>query len=66
MRRKHTTLDGAIETVEEASRPQALKKLDNHLLALALYFMHNNFARPHKTTASEPLSENSGNGNRIS
>jgi len=25
------------------------KKLENHMLALALYFMHYNFARPHKT-----------------
>ena len=25
------------------------KKLENHILALALYFMHYNFARPHKT-----------------
>jgi hypothetical protein len=65
MRRKHTTLDGAIETVEEASRPPALKKLDNHLLALALYFMHNNFARSDKTPAN-PYPKNSGNGNRIS
>jgi len=25
------------------------KKLENHEYALALYFMHYNFARPHKT-----------------
>ena len=25
------------------------KKLENHMLAIALYFMHYNFARPHKT-----------------
>lgn len=25
------------------------KKLENHILAIALYFMHYNFARPHKT-----------------
>lgn len=28
------------------------KKLENHALALALYFMHYNFARPHKTLAN--------------
>ena len=28
------------------------KKLDNHVLALALYFMHYNFVRPHKTLAN--------------
>jgi len=28
------------------------KKLDNHVLALALYFMHYNFARTHKTLAN--------------
>jgi IS1 family transposase len=28
------------------------KKLENHVLALALYFMHYNFARPHKTLAN--------------
>ncbi len=28
------------------------KKLENHELALALYFMHYNFARPHKTLAN--------------
>lgn len=28
------------------------KKLDNHVYALALYFMHYNFARPHKTLAN--------------
>lgn len=28
------------------------KKLENHSLALALYFMHYNFARPHKTLAN--------------
>ena len=28
------------------------KKLENHVLALALYFMHYNFARPHKTSAN--------------
>ncbi len=27
------------------------KKLENHVLALALYFMHYNFARPHKSLA---------------
>ncbi len=27
------------------------KKLENHIYALALYFMHYNFARPHKTLA---------------
>ena len=27
------------------------KKLENHMFALALYFMHYNFARPHKTLA---------------
>ena len=44
-------VDSALETVKEASRPQALEKLDNHLLALALYFMQYKFARPHKTPA---------------
>jgi len=28
------------------------KKLENHTLALALYFMHYNFARPHKSLAN--------------
>lgn len=28
------------------------KKLENHILALALYFMHYNFARPHKSLAN--------------
>ncbi len=28
------------------------KKLLNHTLAIALYFMHYNFARPHKTLAN--------------
>ncbi len=28
------------------------KKLENHICALALYFMHYNFARPHKTLAN--------------
>jgi IS1 family transposase len=28
------------------------KKLENHVLALALYFMHYNFVRPHKTLAN--------------
>lgn len=28
------------------------KKLENHMLALALYFMHYNFIRPHKTLAN--------------
>jgi len=28
------------------------KKLENHMLAVALYFMHYNFARPHKTLAN--------------
>jgi hypothetical protein len=28
------------------------KKLENHVYALALYFMHYNFARPHKSLAS--------------
>jgi hypothetical protein len=28
------------------------KKLENHTLALALYFMYYNFARPHKTLAN--------------
>jgi IS1 family transposase len=28
------------------------KKLENHIFALALYFMHYNFARPHKTLAN--------------
>lgn len=27
------------------------KKLENHMFAIALYFMHYNFARPHKTLA---------------
>ncbi len=27
------------------------KKLDNHMAAIALHFMHYNFARPHKTLA---------------
>jgi hypothetical protein len=27
------------------------KKVENHIYALALYFMHYNFARPHKTLA---------------
>jgi len=27
------------------------KKLENHMLAVALYFMHYNFARPHKSLA---------------
>jgi len=27
------------------------KKLENHIYALALYSMHYNFARPHKTLA---------------
>ncbi len=27
------------------------KKIDNHMFAIALYFMHYNFARPHKTLA---------------
>jgi hypothetical protein len=27
------------------------KKLENHIYALALYFMHYNFDRPHKTLA---------------
>jgi len=25
------------------------KELENHIYALALYFMHHNFARPHKS-----------------
>lgn len=28
------------------------KKLENHVFALALYFMYYNFARPHKTLAN--------------
>ena len=28
------------------------KKLENHILALAIYFMYYNFARPHKTLAN--------------
>ena len=28
------------------------KKLENHVLALALYFMHYNYARPHKSLAN--------------
>jgi len=28
------------------------KKLENHVLALALYFMYYNFARPHKSLAN--------------
>ena len=28
------------------------KKLENHIFAIALYFMHYNFARPHKTLAN--------------
>jgi len=28
------------------------KKLENHMFAIALYFMHYNFARPHKTLAN--------------
>ncbi len=28
------------------------KKVENHILALALYFMHYNFARPHKSLAN--------------
>lgn len=28
------------------------KKLENHVLALALYSMHYNFARPHKSLAN--------------
>ncbi len=28
------------------------KKLENHIFALALYFMHYNFARPHKTLSN--------------
>ena len=27
------------------------KKLENHMFAIALYFVHYNFARPHKTLA---------------
>jgi hypothetical protein len=27
------------------------KKLENHMFAIALYFMHYNFVRPHKTLA---------------
>jgi IS1 family transposase len=29
----------------------ASKKLDNHMAAIALHFLHDNFARPHKTLA---------------
>lgn len=28
------------------------KKIENHILALALYFMHYNFVRPHQTLAN--------------
>jgi hypothetical protein len=28
------------------------KKLDHHMAAIAIHFMHYNFARPHKTLAS--------------
>jgi len=28
------------------------KKVENHIAAVALHFMHYNFARPHKTLAS--------------
>ena len=28
------------------------KKIENHMFAVALYFMHYNFARPHKTLAN--------------
>ena len=28
------------------------KKIENHMYAIALYFMHYNFARPHKTLAN--------------
>jgi len=28
------------------------KKLENHVLAISLYFMHYNFVRPHKTLAN--------------
>ena len=28
------------------------KKLDNHMAAIALHFMHYNFARPHKTLST--------------
>ena len=28
------------------------KKIQNHMYAIALYFMHYNFARPHKTLAN--------------
>jgi hypothetical protein len=28
------------------------KKLDNHMAAIALHFLHYNFARPHKTLAN--------------
>jgi hypothetical protein len=28
------------------------KKLDNHMAAIALHFMHYNFARPHNTLAN--------------
>ena len=28
------------------------RKLDNHMAAIALYFLHYNFARPHKTLAN--------------
>ncbi len=29
-----------------------INKLENHMYALALYFMHYNFVRPHKTLAN--------------
>jgi len=35
-----------------APLPPFSKKLENHVLALALYFMHYNFARPHKSLAN--------------
>jgi hypothetical protein len=28
------------------------KKIDNHIAAVAIHFMHYNFARPHKTLAN--------------
>jgi hypothetical protein len=28
------------------------KKLDNHMAAIALHFVHHNFARPHSTLAN--------------
>ena len=28
------------------------KKLDNHMAAIALHFLHYNFARPHRTLAN--------------